>query len=179
MDDDSRDAKRKRLSTEPWCWVEKQKLRMIADIFSQSAIGISTNAARSIYLAVTEIVSDRESNVFDASHEEIAHRAGVSPSTAKRILPIFRKIGLLKIKRNWINGLETRSTYTLIRGALAHHEPPLGQTPKIKRATDEERTKKASKVTARIGNTICSNTRGTSLADEGSRFNPKTGEYEW
>jgi hypothetical protein len=188
MHNGSPDAKRKPLSNEPWCWVEKPKLRMIADIFSQNTVAISINTARSIYLAVTEIASDKESDVFDASHEEIAHRAGVSPSSVKRILPVFRKLGLLKVKRNWINGLETRSTYTIIRGkTLAHHEPALGQPTKGKRATSEELAKRKARNER-------NNTCGTSLADgpndivtddpdivirNGERFNLLTGEYEW
>jgi len=103
---------------------------MIADVFAEN-FG-SVNAARSIYLALAEIASDRQSDTFDASHAEIAHRAGLSVATVKRVLPTFRDLGLVVIKRNSINKIERPSTYTLIRGALAHHELALAQGTKNK-----------------------------------------------
>jgi DNA-binding MarR family transcriptional regulator len=103
---------------------------MIGDVFSESTG--SVNSARSLYLALAEIASDKRSDTFDASQSEIAHRAGLSVASVKRILPVFRRLGLIKIKRNSINGIETRSTYTLIRGALAHGELALAQEPKTK-----------------------------------------------
>ncbi|HWX16594.1 MAG TPA: helix-turn-helix domain-containing protein [Chthoniobacterales bacterium] len=151
---------------------------MIADVF-ESTSG-SVNAARSIYLALSEIASDRQSETFDATQADIAHRAGLSVATVKRILPNFQKLGLIRVKRNSINGIETRSTYTLIRGALAHHEPALAHQPKTKRATEEESSEESFEGTARMKNLGDSNTCDSSLAgSSGSKFNPHSGEYEW
>ncbi len=100
--------------------VEKQKLDMIGDVFENC--GGSAAAARSIDLALTEIASDWHSNTFDASQSEIAHRARLSVSTVKRVLPTFRELRLVVIKRNYVNKIEQSSTYTITRGALAHSE---------------------------------------------------------
>ena len=122
--------------------VEKQKLDMIGDVFENC--GGSAAAARSIYLALTEIASDWHSNTFDASQSEIAHRARLSVSTVKRVLPTFRELGLIVIKRNFVNNIEQPSTYTVIRGALphgerarAHGEWAHAPGTKMKRATEE------------------------------------------
>jgi hypothetical protein len=103
---------------------------MITDVFTEN-FG-SASAARSIYVALTEIASDRQSDTFDASHAAIAHRAGLSVATVKRVLPIFRDLGLVVIKRNSVNRIEQSSTYTLIRVALAHHELALDHGTKTK-----------------------------------------------
>jgi DNA-binding MarR family transcriptional regulator len=151
---------------------------MIADVF-ESTSG-SVNAARSIYLALAEIASDRQSDTFDASQADIAHRASSSVATVKRILPTLRQVGLVTVKRNFANGIETRSTYRIIRGALAHHERALGQPPKTKRATEEELSEESFERAARMKNVMGSNTCGSSLAGgSGSKFNPHSGEYEW
>jgi len=151
---------------------------MIADVF-ESTSG-SVNAARSIYLALAEIGSDRQSDTFDVSQAAIAHRASLSVATVKRILPTLRQVGLVTIKRNFVNGIETRSTYRIIRGALAHHERALAQPPKTKRATEEELSEESFEGTTRMKNVSGSNTCGSSLAGgSGSKFNPHSGEYEW
>ena len=149
---------------------------MISDVFAEGAGSI--NAARSIYLSLAEIASDKASDTFDASQADIGHRAGLSVATVKRILPLFRTLGLIKIKRNSIRGIETRSTYTLIRTALAHHEPALAQQPKTKRATLEESTKKGTKrEEARMEKRDEAEVR--SLADGRSTFDPETQDYKW
>ena len=84
---------------------------MIGDVFSQKPGSInSASSARSLYLALTEIASDRQSDRYEASQPEIAIRAGLSVSTVRRILPVFGQLGLVKIKRNSFNGIETTST---------------------------------------------------------------------
>jgi DNA-binding MarR family transcriptional regulator len=184
---------------EPFCWIEKRKLRMIADVFSEGTG--SVNSARSLYLALAEIASDKQRDRFDASQAEIAHRAGLSVASVKRILPVFRRLGLIKIKHNSTNGIQTRSTYTLIRGALAHGELALAQQPKTKRATEEESSEETFEGTARMKKAVSSSTCDNSLAEEsadlvarstpspnephivltptGERFNTKTREHEW
>jgi DNA-binding MarR family transcriptional regulator len=151
---------------------------MIADL--SESTGVTVSAARSIYLALSEFASDRQSETFDATQADIAHRAGLSVATVKRILPTLRQVGLVTIKRNFIKGIETRSTYTIIRGALAHHELALAHQPQIKRATEEESSEESFEGTARMKNVGGSSTCDSSLAGgSGSKFNPHNGEYEW
>jgi hypothetical protein len=92
---------------------------MITDVFTEN-FG-SASAARSIYLALTQIASDKHNDTFDASHAVIAHRAGLSVATVRRVLPTFRDLGLITIKRNFVNNIEQPSTYSVIRGAIAHN----------------------------------------------------------
>ena len=103
---------------------------MITDVFTENFRGAS--AARSIYVALSQIASDQQSDTFDASQSEIAHRAGLSVATVKRVLPIFRDLGIIVIKRNYVNNIEQSSTYTLIRASLAHHELTPVLLPKTK-----------------------------------------------
>jgi hypothetical protein len=162
---------------EPYCWIEKRKLRMIGDVFSQKAASInSASSARSLILALVEIASDRQSDKFDASQPEIAIRAGLSVSTVRRILPVFGQLGLVKIKRNSINGIETTSTYTIIRGPLAHHERAPVHLLKSKRATEKESVEESLEGTARMESVRGNRkTRNNSLAE----FDEKIGEDEW
>src|SRR5436305_8286218 len=159
------DGKGKPSKREPFCWIEKPKLRMIGDVFSENSG--SVKSARSVYLALAEIASDKQRDTFDANQQEIATRAGLSVPSVKRLLPVFRQLGLIKIKRNSINGFETRSTYTLVRGyAVAHGEPALAQHLKTKRATEEEFSEETFERTARKEKSVSSSTCGSSLADE-------------
>ncbi len=103
---------------------------MITDVFTENFRGAS--AARSIYVALSQIASDQQSDTFDASQSVIAHRAGLSVATVKRVLPIFRDLGLVVIKRNYVNNIEQSSTYTLVRASLAHHELTPVLLPKTK-----------------------------------------------
>jgi hypothetical protein len=176
---------------EPYCWIEKRKLRMIGDVFSQKA-GTSNSArsARSLYLALCEIASDKQSDTYDESQPAIAVRAGLSVATVKRLLPIFGQLGLVKVKRNFINGMETSSTYTIIRGPIAHHELALAQLPKTKRATEKESLEESFEGTARKKSVLGGRSnRHSSLAEKdgeividaktGERKNKTTGEYEF
>ena len=70
---------------------------MIADVFSESIGSISINSARSAYLGLAEIASDKQRDRFDASQAEIAHRAGLSVASVKRILPVFKRLDHLMI----------------------------------------------------------------------------------
>jgi len=42
---------------EPWCWLEKKKLRTLSDVYGEGKHG-SLVAARSVILALSEIASD-------------------------------------------------------------------------------------------------------------------------
>jgi DNA-binding MarR family transcriptional regulator len=183
----------KQSKRDPFCWIEKQKLRMIGDVFTENTGLASIESARSTYLALAEIASDNErDDNLDVSQHAIARRAGLSVSTVKRILPVFKRLGLIKIKPNSINGLQTRSTYTLIRGALAHCAPTLAQDAKTKRATSEESLEESfeGKEAARkkkegeaCGRSLAADQRDLTARSKpspnGEGFNPKSGEYEW
>ena len=168
---------------------------MIGDVYGKAAAN-----ARSVYVALTEIASDKASDIYDASHSEIAHRAGTSVSTVQRILPTFVKLGKIKIRRNAFNGIQVRSTYTIIRRTPVHSERTPIQLVNANCPTEEVRTKKGTNgEEARMEKKEGAEVR--SLAEEsadliarstpspnephivitpaGERFNTNTGEREW
>jgi DNA-binding IscR family transcriptional regulator len=155
---------------EPFCWQEKATLRMITDVYSASGA-----TARSVYVAMTEIASDRKSDVYDASHPEIAHRAGTSVSSVQRVLPTLVKLGCIKIRRNSINGIQIRSTYTIIRSTPVHYDRASVQVLSANLPTEEECTKNVQ-ITARMKSNRKKKALSTSLADG---RNSTTGDYEW
>ena len=150
---------------------------MIGDVFSQKPGSInSACSARSIYLALTEIASDKQRDSFEASQAEIAARASLSVATVRRILPVFGRLGLVKIKRNSIHGIEIASTYEIIRRPLAHHERTPAHLLKSRRATKKEYVEESVEGTARIEKVPDSrSTCDSSLAGE----DQKIGEDEW
>jgi hypothetical protein len=96
----------------PWCWQSKQMLRAINDIFD------ATNdiaSARSVYVALTEFASDNQSETFTSPIGDIARRAGVSYSTAHRILDRLECLLIVRVRPNYVPGTRERlpSTYTL------------------------------------------------------------------
>ena len=97
-------------SQRPWCWQEKATLRRIRDVFGSTA-----TSAVAVYVALTEIASDAQSESFTRSIGEIAARARVSYRTASAILNGFEALKLLDVKRNTIEGtkLQAPNTYTL------------------------------------------------------------------
>ena len=165
---------------------------MIDDVFSANTGLGSIESARSIYLALAEIASDfeRDDNL-DVSQAAIARRACVGLTTTKLILPVFERIGLIKVKRNSFNGMKTRSTYTLVRGKLPIANKRLtiaGETANSP-AISEECSEEPIEAEGARNNNKCRNKEcGISLSVGGgnsetetgaSVFNKETGEYDW
>ena len=164
-----------------FCVVEKAKLRMIEDIFTENTGLGSLESARSVYLALCEIASDFERNDnLEISQEAIARRTGLARSTVQRILPVFARLGLIRIKGNAINGMRARSTYTLVRGELPLSVKRTALTEVTENGSDSKKEYSEETFERPVSktNTLASNTGDSSLAD-GSTFNPETGEHEW
>ena len=90
---------------------------MLADVFSASKIG-SLSAGRSVYLALAEIASDKQTETFSVATSYIAQRAGVSSKTVRRVIGMLKKLGFVRIKARSINGLKASNEYTVIRGKV-------------------------------------------------------------
>jgi hypothetical protein len=101
----------------PWCWQEKRVLRTIDNIFDATN---DAAAARSVYLAMTEIASDEQSDTFTKPIANIARRAHVSYRTASEKLKRFEALEIIRVERNTIPGTRELgpSTYTLGNGCL-------------------------------------------------------------
>jgi hypothetical protein len=156
----------------PFCWIEKQKLRLLEDIYSENTGLGSGETARSVYLALAEIASDNQRDKFEVSQAAIARRACVCVSTVKLILSVFNKLGLVKVKPNSTNGMRTRSTYTLVRGAIANGCLSIANSPENEMAISEEAFEESfeEKTARNKKNTLITNS---------FRFNRRNGEYEW
>ena len=81
------------------------------------------SSALAMYLALTEIASDEQSDTFNRPIDEIARRAGVSYRTGASMLSRFEELKIIRVKRNMLPGtrLQAPSTYT-----LCNHCLPLG-----------------------------------------------------
>jgi hypothetical protein len=103
-----------RSKRDPYCFQVKRQLDMIADAFAEDQIG-TLASARSVYLALSQIASDRQSDTFTVATFAIAHRAGVSPKTVRRVIEILKKLRLVKTRARSADGLKLATEYTLIR----------------------------------------------------------------
>jgi len=122
----------------PWCWCEKVAVKMITETFSESKQSAS---ARSLYLALCELASDKQSETFTANKALIAHKAGVSVSTAARLLNGLEELGLVKIDRNVAAGVfKAPNTYTLL--AIGHSDLSIGNGRKRSKTDKVEKSRK-------------------------------------
>jgi hypothetical protein len=167
---------------EPFCWLEKRKLRKLADAFEGGRLG-SFTAARSVMLALSEIASDRQNDTFVVAVSYIAQRGGVTPKTVSRMTKTFKRLGFLKIRPRSENGLKLSSEYTLIRGqgSIGPVYPSLGKRQKTDLPTREESSEESREGTARKGKEVLAiNGNDLEIHERiGERFNARTGEYEW
>src|SRR5262249_42394320 len=178
---------------EPWCWLEKRKLRTLSDVYGEGKHG-SLAAARSVMLALSEIASDKQKDTFTVSTSYIAQRAGVAAKTVKRVTNTLKKLGFVSIRPRSANGLKIANEYTLIRGKCPLHLSYLsmGKAPKIRLHRREESNEESTEGTARKRKTSCIsvNQENAQNAEDGrdeimidpktgERFNKRTGEYDW
>jgi hypothetical protein len=98
----------------PFCWQHKGTLKMIRDVF-ENGHGHAA-LALCVYVALTELASDNQSETFSARISEIARRAGVSYRTAFAFLKRFESVKLIAVKRLSVEGTKERlpSIYTLL-----------------------------------------------------------------
>ena len=96
-------------STEkPFAWQSKAALRKIRDSFDAEKIVAS---ALGVYYALTEIASDKETEIFQTTHAYIAQKSGLSPRTVQTRLVGLAEIGLVEISTP---ALKAPSTYRLL-----------------------------------------------------------------
>jgi len=136
-----------------WCWQSKETLKTIGEIFDATN---DTSSARSVYLALTQIASDEQSESFTKPIGEIARRAGVSYRTAARILSRFEAIRILRVDRNLVEGTKehSASTYTLGNGcSTSGNDRNRPSLPKVQKNLRTIFKKKVQKNAAAVGET--------------------------
>ena len=77
---------------QPFCWQEKEALRMIRQSFESD-----TSSALLTYVALTEIASDEKSETFQASASYIGDKAKLSRRTITRLIKPLEKLKLIAI----------------------------------------------------------------------------------
>jgi hypothetical protein len=130
--------------TRPWQWQDKEIHRLILRLFDQSR---NASSGLAVYVSLTHIASNEQSETFDATIDHIAQYAGVSGSTTKRVLKVLEASRLIAIRLNYANGLQLSSTYTILAGGLplVHRELAAGHRPiRGPRTTYEESSEESS-----------------------------------
>ena len=85
----------------PFCYQTKAALRLIRDYFDATG---NVSTALAVYVALSEIASDEQSDVFDTTTGHIAKYAGLSARTAGPIVTSLAALGLVNIKQNTVPG---------------------------------------------------------------------------
>jgi hypothetical protein len=108
------ESKPRQIKDAPFCWQHKETLHMIRDIF-ENGHGIAAIPI-SVYVALTELASNAQSETFTARISEIARRSGVSYRSAADFLNRFESLKLIAIERRSVEGTKEKlpSTYTLL-----------------------------------------------------------------
>jgi hypothetical protein len=144
---------------------------MLADVFAEGKVG-SLAAARSVYLALSEIASDKQSETFTVATLYIAQRAGVTSKTVQRVIKIFKRLGFVKVQGRSASGLKLANQYTLLRNnaSIGRIYPSLGKAPENSVPIREEYHEESREGTARKGKKILS------VKDNDIVIHPRTGE---
>ncbi len=122
----------------PYCWQNKKVLTHITETFAESDRAAS---ARSVYVALSEVASDKRSDTFKVRKALIAYKAGVSIKTVERILKDLEKLGLVKSERGFAEvgsgTIKAPNTYTLLSMRLGdattmrHEGKPTSKSDKV------------------------------------------------
>ena len=94
--------------TEAFCWQPKsalQRIREALDASNTVASGIA------VYVALTEVASDKRSETFQSTHAYLAGRSGTSRRTVLDRIKDLVEIGLIKVV---VPNLKAPSTFTLL-----------------------------------------------------------------
>ena len=151
----------------PWCWQSKPALRHIRETFDSTH---NVNSAIVVYVALTEVASDKESAIFQTTHGYLAQKSGTSVATVQRRLKVLEEIGVVKIHTP---KLRLPCTYTLLplshrEASLPHGEAALPHSEEqVQRGTLEEHKNNNKKKNKK------------KVVAKESRPTPKQTESEW
>ena len=107
------------IRSSPFAWQHRRALDIIAIAFD----GQQRVTALGLYLTITWMASEQRTDSFQAFVRQIADRAGIGLSTARRYLSQFEELGLITVERSMIAGLiNDRNQYILV-----DPPPPAGE----------------------------------------------------
>lgn len=92
-----------------WCWQDKATLRKIRENVE------NYGSALAVYCALTVVASDKESEVFETTHDWLAQLSGFKWRTVLERLKDLHRLGVVEITTP---KLKRPSTYRLIRSVL-------------------------------------------------------------
>ena len=154
---------------------------MIDEVFDASN---DVASARSVYLALTQIASDEQSETFTRRIREIALTAAVSYRTTFHMLKRFEVLYIVRVKRNYVAGTKENapSTYTLCNGCITLCNSRIqASLPRVQ--------KNLRTGTARRGKSLEESVQGTvhgknvintsTTCSTGESFDEETGEYNF
>lgn len=95
------------ISDGPWCWQNKAALRAIREGFEEEH---GVTSALAVYLALTELASDRASETFQTTHAWIAGMTGLAVRTVQNRIKGLAELGLVTVVTP---KLRAPSAYTL------------------------------------------------------------------
>ncbi len=97
---------------QPFCWQEKEALRMIRQSFEGD-----TPSALLTYVALTEMASDLKSETFQASASYIASKVKLTSRTVTKFIEPLEKLKLIAVRRTKVPGTKAMAsnTYTLLK----------------------------------------------------------------
>jgi hypothetical protein len=82
----------------PFCWQAKESLRAIRDRFDAAH---NVASAIAVYVALSEIASNKGCESFEATQGEVAQKSGLSPNTVRKVLAGLKAAGLLHESPNF------------------------------------------------------------------------------
>ena len=87
----------------PFCWQAKESLRGIRDRFDASH---NVASAIAVYVALSEIASNKSCESFEATQGEVAQKSGLSPNTVRKVITGLKVAGLLHESPNFYESIE-------------------------------------------------------------------------
>jgi len=112
----------RQLRASPYCWQHKPALRLIRQAFDKRTF---LPDALAVYLCLTELASDEQSESFERTRRQIMERSGVSLRQIDRILPVLVSIDVLHCRQNILPGTKElgATTYTLRPAGATMRQP--------------------------------------------------------
>ena len=131
--------------------------------------------------ALSEIASDKQSDTFTAATSYVAHRAGVTSKTVRRMIKTFKRLRFLRVQPRSENGLKVANEYTLIRGnaAMGLIYSSLRKPRKTDLPTREELNEESTEGTARKEKEVFNENDIVIHERTGEPFNKRTKEFVW
>ncbi len=132
----------------PFCWQNKKALKLITEAFAESNQAVS---ARSVYVALTELASDAQSDTFTVNKALVGFKAGTSVKTVERVLNGLEELGLVKVDRGFVGTgsgtIRAANTYTLLpirhddATSLRHGGKPTSKSDRVEESKKNLRTR--------------------------------------